>query len=279
MITVRLMGGLGNQMFQYAVGLAVAKRNNTKVKIDLSWFDEEENAKADTYRPFTLNCFRLSDSRKDVEPNGLFSFLSRPKNIVEESFRFNPKILRLKDNIRLSGYWQTEKYFLNIQDSVRENFTFASEPTGKNIECLKKINKTNSISIHVRRGDYVTSASANSFHGTKGLDYYYAAIKIINQKVAGPTFFVFSDDPVWCKENLRIEQETVYIDHNSPESGFEDMRLMSACKHHIIANSSFSWWGAWLNPNKEKLVIAPKAWFNSKTLDTSDLIPDTWLKL
>jgi hypothetical protein len=135
------------------------------------------------------------------------------------------------------------------------------------------------VSIHVRRGDYVSDAGTNRFHGTCSVDYYHDAVDRISGFAPASHFFVFSDGIDWAKENLRLRQPVTYVDFNDGEKNYEDLRLMSLCKHHIIANSSFSWWGAWLNPNPDKIVIAPKKWFNDPSINTDDLIPNSWLRL
>jgi hypothetical protein len=134
-----------------------------------------------------------------------------------------------------------------------------------------------SVAVHVRRGDYVSNEAASKTHGLTGVDYYRAAVEQISKKVVRPNLYVFSDDPNWCKDNLAFKQATTYVAHNS--DGAEDLRLMRLCRHNIIANSSFSWWGAWLNENPAKQVIAPQTWFADSIHNTKDLIPSTWQKI
>ena len=136
-----------------------------------------------------------------------------------------------------------------------------------------------SVCIHIRRGDYVEDIITNQFHGVCNLDYYYRSIEYIASKIKNPYFFVFSDDPLWVKQNLILKYPCDYIDQNFGKKDYEDMRVISKCKHNIIANSSFSWWGAWLNINPNKIVIAPKNWFKSKAINTKDLIPESWFKI
>jgi hypothetical protein len=162
---------------------------------------------------------------------------------------------------------------------IRKDFEFLEPAKDRNAEVLEQIRHSFSISIHVRRGDYVTLAAASEFHGLMGPDYYKAGAEaILRGKNETPSFFVFSDDPEWCKENIKLPGEITYIDWNTGKNSFEDMRLMSNCKHHVIANSSFSWWGAWLNPSKEKIVVAPKQWFND-TSNQTDIVPESWIRL
>lgn len=148
-----------------------------------------------------------------------------------------------------------------------------------NEQVAQNILSVNAVSLHVRRGDYVSNLTINQFHGTCSLEYYNQAIAQIAKKVETPHFFVFSDDPEWVKSNLKIDYSITIVDHNNADKNYEDIRLMSLCKHHIIANSSFSWWGAWLCRNPNKIVIAPLKWFNDKSINTTDLIPDGWIKI
>jgi hypothetical protein len=203
----------------------------------------------------------------------------RKTHIRGQNSRFNPAILRLTDNISLDGYWQSEKYFSDIAPVIRSDFTVRVEPEGLNREVASVINGCNAISIHFRRGDYVTDAKIAARHGACTNDYFIKAVELIKARVERPHFFVFSDDPAWVREHFTIPHTMTLVDHNGPDKAHEDLRLMSLCRHHIIANSSFSWWGAWLNPRPDKIVIAPLRWFNDPTVDTSDLIPESWLRI
>lgn len=295
MIAIRLMGGLGNQMFQYATARALANHRNTELFLDKVWF--EHINQVDTPRHYELDCF-AADQRflpKRLSPvlesdhfyHGKFGKFKlkvnqkthRSQLIVfqEKKFNFDKQVLLQPDNTYLIGYFQSEKYFANIRDLLLKDFNLIAEPDNHNKALLKKIASSQSVSLHVRRGDYVSNKDANKFHGTKGHDYYDEAIKLVAKKIKKPTFFVISDDPEWCKQNIKLSYETVYVDNNSV--GSEDMRLMRSCRHNIIANSSFSWWGAWLNENPDKIVIAPSQWFDDPTVNTSDVIPGSWQKI
>ncbi len=142
-----------------------------------------------------------------------------------------------------------------------------------------ELSRCNGVSIHIRRGDYVTNTSANDFHGLCSLEYYSAGIEYVLSRVPDATLDVFSDDIEWARLNIRIPAPTIFIDHNQGRSSWEDMRLMSRCQHHIIANSSFSWWGAWLNPSPDKIVIAPSKWFADSSILTDDIVPSTWIRI
>jgi len=284
MIVTRLMGGLGNQMFQYAAGRRLALHRQTELKLDLSWL-ENEGKKATAVRTYELDCFNIAQIFADPKDLSNRKGLLRSRKsdgekisvFNEDGFAFDKNVLNLPDNTLLSGYWQSEKYFKDIADTIRSDFTFMSPPKGKSLEIAERINNSTSISLHVRRGDYATNKETNVYHGLAPIEYYNAAVAKIMTTVQNPHFYVFSDDPEWTKEHIKLRSPATYVDHNS--KGAEDMRLMSMCQHHIIANSSFSWWAAWLNPSTDKIVIAPKQWFNLKTLDTSDLIPASWIRL
>ncbi len=292
MILVKLCGGLGNQMFQYAAARRLAQKHGTRLIIDLSWFDSEAAIKAG--RKYGLEIFnlksRIANSRelaklREVRADSkmkkwfdmMFSF-AYIDHVKESTYHFDPGILQLGDNVCLDGYWQTEKYFKDIEHIIRTEFVFNDKLTALNERIESAIRSSNSVSLHIRRGDYVTNPTAASVLGICQLDYYYKAIKMIAEKVSNPHFFIFSDDLKWVKEHLRTDQQFSYVEYGASRD-HADLKLMSLCKHNIVANSSFSWWGAWLNNHPDKLVIAPKEWFADTSYNTQDLLPDSWLKL
>jgi hypothetical protein len=177
--------------------------------------------------------------------------------------------------VYLAGCWQSERYFKDIEDVIRREFTVKIKPDANNERTTALINSVNAVSLHIRRDDYVT----NQRHGTCALAYYQQAVEIISRKVSSPYFFVFCDDILWAKENLKLKYPTVFISHNDAAKDFEDLRLMTQCSHHITANSTFSWWGAWLNKKYDKIVIAPGKWFNDEGINTKDLIPEGWIRI
>jgi hypothetical protein len=292
MICVCLKGGLGNQMFQYAAGRRLACLHKVPLKLDLSWFGEDlpkVTPRSYALGPFSIHAEQATDKEIALlyEPltgrirdflNSLNPFY-RKTHIRARNFHFDPAILRLPDNVCIDGYWQSEKYFSNIAPVIRSDFTVRSEPEGRNREVAAAINGSNAISIHFRRGDYVTDAKNVSRYGVCSIDYYRRAVELVSVRVARPHFFVFSDDPAWAREHFTAPHAMTVVDHNGSDKAHEDLRLMSLCRHHIIANSSFSWWGAWLNPRSDKLVIAPSLWFNETSFDTIDLLPASWLRL
>jgi hypothetical protein len=179
----------------------------------------------------------------------------------------------------ITGYWQAEKYFSKIAEQIREDFSFKPTIGSKDAILIDQINKVNAVSLHVRRGDYVNNPATATTHGLCSLDYYRKAINYLAQRELQPHFFVFSDDINWVKSNLEINFPCQYVDHNRGAESFNDMRLMSLCNHNIIANSSFSWWGAWLNQRVDKIVIAPNQWFADGKVNTMDLRPKSWICL
>ena len=278
MLIVNCIGGLGNQMFQYAYYTEL-RLQYTDVYFDVSGFSNYK-----LHNGYELGrVFGISPNIIDPEivaiykkkSAGLLSKFRCQKFVVlQKDFGFNNRYLRLKNSCFLDGYWQSEQYFANCTKKLYHDFAFP-QLDKLNLSIAKSILDLNSISIHIRRGDYVN----HPMHGEIcTLDYYMQAIDIIKAKVQNPVFYVFSNDIDWCKNNLYLDNAT-YVCGNDGYNSYKDMHLMSLCKHNIIANSSFSWWGAWLNKNSSKVVIAPKKWFNDKKINIKDLIPDSWIKI
>lgn len=287
MIIIRFEGGLGNQMFQYAAGRRLAHVLGVGLKLDLTWFGLQSS------RCYDLGNFNIQEdfaTPADVEALVVRkrSFVDRvlfrppgsaPAHIREKHFHFDPDILALQDGVYLVGHWQSVKYFVDIEDFIREEFTVKSPQMGRDKKLAEQVGSCDSVSLHVRRTDYVSNPVANKILAPCTLDYYADCVERLTETVKEPHFFIFSDDPEWAFENLKLPYPTTLVDHNGLDKGYEDLRLMSQCRHHIIANSSFSWWGAWLNPNPAKVVIAPRKWFRQSTNDTKDLCPDGWVLL
>lgn len=289
MIVVCLKGGLGNQMFQYALGRHLAYIHNSRLKVDITVYHPESP------RQYSLGAFNIKENfaspdeikgLTDIHLNKFQQWLhdllhNHPKRpptyICNNHSDFNPEVLNLPDNIYLEGYWCSEKYFIDIADIIRKEFTVKTPQTDKNKELAELINSTESVSIHFRRGDYIEDQKAEQSHGICTLDYYYSCIEHVTSELTKPHFFIFSDNPLWCKNNLQLLRPATFVEHNSPSQSYEDLRLMSQCRHNIIANSTFSWWGAWLNPNKDKLVLAPRKWFARKDKNSKDIIPSQWI--
>lgn len=292
MIIVNLIGGLGNQMFQYATGRALSLRLSQPLRLDISGFDgyglhqgfelsrvfacNPEIATDDEIRD--LLGWRASRVARRILLRPAFRWLHGARLVVEPHFHYWPEIEGLSRNVYLAGYWQSEKYFSDASATIRTDFAFRVPLSKQNAELAGSIVQTTAVSLHVRRGDYVSNAKANAAHGLCSLDYYRAAILHMAAHVERPEFFVFSDDIAWVKANLKIDFPCQYVDHNQGAESYNDMRLMSLCGHHIIANSSFSWWGAWLNPNMDKIVVAPKKWFATDK-NVEDLYPARWVMI
>lgn len=267
MIVVKLMGGLGNQLFQYAFGYALSKAHNKNLKFDNSSF------KADAQREYELTKLNLEVSLVSAEE---ISSIPSCKVYTEKNFSYNTETFLIDKYQYFKGYWQTEKYFWECRKEIAKQILSAQDLSSKSKKYARKINNTESISLHIRRGDYVTNKKTNSFHGTCSMDYYLKAIEIIKNQTTTQHFYIFSDDLLWAKENMNFIKTATFVELDNDASDHEEILLMSMCEHNIIANSSFSWWGAWLNQNDSKIVIAPKKWFLNTSLNTVDLIPTEW---
>ena len=276
-------------MFQYALGRRLALLNGVALKLDVT------PLKTDALRDYACGHFRIEAGlANDAELNAFAWPISRRmgrmgrlaakflpgKGVVrEKAFPFDPEILKIKSPAYVIGYWQTELYFAQIADIIRADFQLAEPFSADRQILLSQIQGSNAVSVHVRRGDYVSNPAANAVHGTCSPAWYGRAMDRMAQVQENTKFFVFSDDPVWAKANLPQGPQMVFVEQQKDGRDHQDMHLMAACQHHIIANSSFSWWGAWLNPNPQKRVIAPSRWFNESPNDTKDLIPVGWERL
>ncbi|MFT3681681.1 MAG: alpha-1,2-fucosyltransferase [Ferruginibacter sp.] len=276
MVVVHLRGGLGNQMFQYALYLSFTEKG-IPAALDLSHY---KNAATKTSYElphiFNINAPVVGELEKifiKAKWKLVHNSYHVPYKETDDAFGFyNEKILSLR-SAYLKGYWQTEQYFKDIAGHVKERFSLPAFTDKRNEETKQQAQQSNSVSLHIRRGDYLDS----NRNWTISLNYYHTAISLIKEKVDDPLFFVFSDDPVWAAENIKISNAH-FINWNNGADSYKDMQLMSYCRHNIIANSSFSWWGAWLNDNKEKIVIAPQQWLPWME-GTRDIIPGSWIKL
>lgn len=268
MIVIRLIGGLGNQCFQYAMARHLAEINRVELKLDISEFE--------VYKLHAYAMGNMNIPERFATPGEIAGL----KRVKEKHFHFDPEILRLPDGVYLHGYWQTEKYFLQIADILRRELSPKEPVTGKNLEIAGRIAASDSVSVHVRRADYLPNTYAEQLFEPCSLDYYMHAVKHIAGAVGKPHFFVFTDDKTWARDNFKLPYPVTLVDHNGPDKNYEDIRLMSLCKHNIIANSSFSWWGAWLNKNPGKIVFAPKKWFTGKARSNpKDIVPESWLRV
>jgi hypothetical protein len=278
MITVKLKGGMGNQMFQYALGRVLSIKNKTDLKLDISFFDLKLSNI--TKRNYDLDVFNIK--AEVVKKNSITTYISfLLRKIIrvsgkEKNFSFDAEILSLGSNTCLEGYWHSPKYFAGFEDVIRKDFT-PKNPLAQNIHHLmKEVENQNSVCIHVRRGDYV----GNKYHEVVSNEYYERGIKYISGKTVIEKIYVFSDDINWCRENLAFKTPAVFVGGEYVGiKGEGHMFLMSKCKSFIIANSTFSWWAAWLSNYPDKIVVCPKQWFGDASRATSDLIPDSWIQI
>lgn len=291
MIVVTLKGGLGNQLFQYATGRSLSHRLGVNLVLDLSYYRESAEVEGITHRSMKLDAFRISDrviitdyklkhqSRSKLVQK-LLSYLGKNINIVKEkSLAFEPHVLSLGDNNWLVGYWQNEVYFSQIRNTLLDELTLVEPFTSEANKLLVLAQSSPySVSLHVRRGDYASREDYLKIFGLMGHDYYNKAISKISQVSNNLSFLIFSDDIDWCKGNLDIPFDHVWVELNNE---VEELMIMANCKHNIIANSSFSWWGAWLNNNPSKVVIAPRKWFADPDWNSQveGLVPASWIRI
>lgn len=290
------MGGLGNQMFQYAFGKYLALRNNTEIKLDLTLLnDRSQPHEIVTHRGFDLDIFNISGysfatPQEIVHYNGnpsagLFAKVKRkirvlfnpPRLVVQDKNKFSEEYLRLPGDVCIVGRWQSERFFSGISDTIRKEFTFREKFSAHIMELARTVAAPGSVCLHVRRGDLLTSPVYSKSIGSLGMDYYARAVEIIKAKVKEPRLYVFSDDVEWCRDNLRFDLPVSVVgnEYAGHKSGGH-LFLMTQCNHFIISNSTFAWWGAWLSGNAGKTVIAPFHWYKDEELKNEVLFPGNW---
>jgi len=288
MIITKLKGGMGNQMFQYALGRALSLKYGVPLKLDI----EEYSIKNKVERHYDLDLFNISaevaqineipKSHRNIIKN---RFLIKINSIMnrffkekgsEVSFTFDSSILNIGPDAYLDGYWQSPKYFENIESIIRKDFTLKNK-LPLNIENLKEvIKKENSLCIHIRRGDYV----GNAFHEIVGKEYYRESIEKMKSLTTVDKIYVFSDDIKWCEDNMKFDLPVMFVgEEYAGQKAEGHMTLMSACHNFIIPNSSFAWWSAYLCEFKDKKVIVPKQWFTDASINSDDLIPKDWIRV
>jgi Glycosyl transferase family 11 len=283
-IVVRLSGGLGNQMFQYAAGRSLAERRGVELVLDSSWTEE-------IGRPYKLGCFDLGVRVCPVWEVARVPNTSRPVRLIQRirpsrrpfvtlvaeelsTNRFDPAVLTASDFTYLCGYWQFEPYFSEHADAIRSAFGFPAL-SAESEQIAERIRSGTAVSVHVRRGDYTDHAHLGFLDDS----YFHRAVETISRSVPHVELFVFSDDPAWCAQNLRFAVPSTVVERPlEPDRDWEDMRLMSMCRHHVIANSTYGWWGAWLNPSASKLVVAPKKWVQNEKR-VGDPVPAGWIRV
>lgn len=272
MIIVKIHGGLGNQMFQYAYARALAERG-IQVKIETLDFLKNKHHtgfELDKYA-ITLKDFYYFKNLHGILHKIYLRYLKSARKILtqhqEKNLAYQPELANLPNHSYITGYFQNERYFSHIRATLLQEFKLQVPLSEYSQEIANLISQQkNSVAVHIRRGDYISAENIN-IHGFCGLDYYQKAQALLEQKLNEPlTYFVFSNDIDWCREELNFEN-VVYVNSPTFSNPQEDIYLMSLCQHHIIANSSFSWWGAWLCENAQKIVIAPKQWFADPKLE------------
>jgi hypothetical protein len=318
-VAVRLCGGLGNQLFQYATGRSLAKRKRARLILDATAFTLPQQRRRFALAPLAIDAAVVFDGYA-YPPTGPVVALPRPQYLQhrpgslvdrvvarlgrskvegaitavagalrsmtgglpalrvfgEKSFDYDPAFTRLEAQTYLDGYWQSHRYFADAGDVIRRELTLAHEPNGANAEWLAGMRAGNSVCVHVRRGDYLMVDHFDQ-HGVCSPDYYARAMRLIAERIEAPEFFVFSDDLDWSRRHIR-GQNVRFVDANSADAAQDELKLMASCRHHIIANSSLSWWGAWLARHDDQIVIGPDPWF-SASKETPDLFPAGWLSL
>jgi hypothetical protein len=290
MIVVQLTGGLGNQMFQYAAGRALAARHGAQLVLDSSWIEGDGGAVSTEVRRYELGCFELEAplARVDQVARLHRSLLPsrRPllRELEEPSFgQPCPELAQATDNTYLRGYWQNVTYFEDAESLLRRDFTFRPDIAAQRAELAREIGRSPvpAVSLHVRRSDYVTDPGVRDRMGTLEPEYYSRALDALGSGIGSVRLFVFTDDPEWCTANLRLNEQDVVLGATRAEveTWASFMHLMTLCDHHVLANSSFSWWGAWLNPNPAKIVVAPRPWLQDSRWDEKGRIPADWVRI
>ncbi|QJW89951.1 alpha-1,2-fucosyltransferase [Spirosoma taeanense] len=290
MIISRITSGLGNQLFQYAAARHLALKNKTSLYLDLSYYRQQYDT--DTLRHFKLGNFSVPYRLLQQSPLEYVSKATKllPKRslpplflfLKEQHFHFDDSVVQARANcITLDGFWQSEAYFRDSAATIRRELTLSGTPSPEFPDYSRQIqNASTAVSLHVRRGDYVNHPEFSKTFGFIGLDYYRQALNQLHERHPNARLFVFSDDQAWVRQNLTLPDDTVFVQNSGLNADVADLMLMSQCRHHIIANSSFSWWGAWLNPSPDKFVITPRQWYKQQpTWNTKDLLPSGWLAL
>lgn len=281
-ITVRLFGGAGNQLFQYAAGRALADHLGCALALD-SRYVAGSRDRGDCFTHFARARFTRDIALPPAKTDGTLryalwrAFGRAPRFHREKGLGFDPGFFDLPPGTYLHGYWQSPRYFAGIAERLREDLSFTTSLDPPNADMAAHIAQAAvPVALHVRRGDY----TAGDSYAACPPDYYRRAAAHLAQSNDRPlTCFVFSNDPAWARQNLALGHETVIVDLNDETTGHFDMALMARCAHNVIANSTFSWWGAWLNPSPAKTVIAPAEWFAKDKLYNPDLCPPDWVRL
>jgi len=286
MIATHVIGGLGNQMFQLAAGKALALKLGVELVLDDRYWDKPRAARFGLHNYAHNIRAAPRHGLPAMKYEGALTYMKRKlqssawKVYENDRLQFDPAFSQLGDGTWLKGYFQSELYFSDYADEIHDMFRLARDPCDETQTVLRSMEKCLPVALHIRRGDMVNNTKNLAVHGTPSLNYFHAAAAYVAERTGEqPTFFVFSDEPNWVSENLTLDHPMLIISHNGPERSHEDIFLMSRFHHNIIANSTFSWWGAWLNPNPEKLVVCPDKWFAAPELQQHSLIPVRWVEL
>lgn len=302
MIIVKINGGLGNQLFQYATARVLSIKLNRKLFLDIAWYnniyklEDRSDPNATTHRDFLLNCYNIQSrvlnrihlnwiKRLEIRSRNskFFNFLKDgPLNNFSfttiDHNNYSIEFIESQPNVYLTGYWQNTDIIEEYKNILCNELNLKRPLSATNNELLKSINSTNSVAIHVRRGDYISKPKSRVVHASCSNNYYYDSIDYMQDKLTNLHYFIFSDDMTWVKNNLDFASNTTYVNNN--ESEYEHLFLMSNCKHQITANSTFSWWAAWLNKNTKKIIITPKHWYNDMKLNETVIrLPSEWIKI
>lgn len=287
-----LSGGLGNQMFQFATAQALALRHGHQLKVDPSYYRMYRQNRVYELADVFHHRFEKAAPRDLAQVLGWKRFIHQNPTlrrffrrlpgagtwVVEPHYHFWPELMKHQHPCLLEGDWQSPRYFQNFSKEITACFSFRQDSFNDGW-LLEKVKKSNSVGIHLRRGDYVSNQHTLSYHGICEVDYYRQAIALIRKREKHAKFFVFSDDIGAAREVLTGESDLFFVEPDENRPNHFDMMLMSCCRHNIIANSTFSWWAAWLNQNPTKIVIAPQRWFAAGHLSDRDLIPTDWTRL
>lgn len=296
MIIAKIIGGLGNQMFQYAFARKLALKHGVELKLDISGFEKHLNSDNYTNRNFELPVFNIAQNIATDEEIAIFrkSKVGKIKDnlslrlglgssnfyLREPYAHFFEKALKAPANTYIDGYWHSEKYFSDIREILMKDFEIKAPLSTETISIAEKLKRNgNSVSIHVRRGDYISNFLNTKIYAQCDADYYLRAIDYIARSISDPHFYVLSDEPEWFAQHVQTDHPVEYVNYDLTKKNYEDLYIMSQCKHNIIANSSFSWWGAWLNRNSDKIVVAPEKWYIDDSKNAKDIIPDKWTSI
>ena len=275
-VVVKLQGGLGNQMFQYATGLALARRTQSQLILDQSFLLDRTPRPDFTYRDFDLEIFNLRPDCQIARDGSAYARTLRC--VTEKHFHFDPEIEKIESNCYLDGYWQSPRYFAEVMEEVRQSFRLVAGISPEAQTLLEQIQNCDAVCVNVRRADFVANPHIRAFHGACGEAYFRAATQRVAAQVKNPHFFIFSDDIEWCQSAKLVgERPCTFVTHELAGPKFATyLQLMKACKHFILPNSTFGWWAAFLSESPDKIVIVPKPWFTDPQIKTSDLIPEDW---